>query len=618
MKYLMCYFGGFIKKFPLNKPEITIGRSSENDITIKREFISRRHARIKQALNDHDSGAVTILDLNSTNGILVGNTRVREAVIKTGESFTLGRMEFYLKEGDLEEFEPAPELLPIFRKLNSENKKKSESTETTDITEIYNDILKEMLHIGLKKNDFNAFTRDLSENLSKLTDFGTLFLVSRQENDFSIAFSINGSSKRVKTLVQLLESHIDQFSENVKFTPVPGSAEYYCVYPVEISLPGALLVYIAQPDQGGENSIIGNFLLSLSRIIELLSRLQTSSERVNVVKKITKPEGVEIIGPGKKMQDLVEQARKIADSDIFVLIQGESGTGKELFARLIHKQSKRCDKPFMAINCAAIPENLLESELFGYEKGAFTGAYNRKKGILELVSGGILVLDEVGDMPLNLQAKLLRALQENEFYRLGGNQPIKVDLRIIALTNQNLKHLIKIGKFREDLYYRLVHRTLTIPPLRERREDIPELINFFSRKCCALRNKSINGCSVKAFEFLLNHDWKGNVRQLENEIKSLVDLCDDGEMITYDMLSDEVKGIDFDQDQPTLMLRKMDEEEEKAFIISLLEKNQWNKSQTARALGMTYRGLHKKLCKWGISRPNRPDVKFASGGQEPF
>lgn len=608
MKYLMCYFGGFIKKFPLNKPVITIGRSSENDIAIKRDFISRHHAQVKQAPNGQDFNAVTIRDLNSTNGIHVRNTRVREAVIKTGESFNLGRMEFYLKEGDLEEFEPAPELLPIFRKLNDRNKKKSESTETADITEIYNDILKEMLHIGLKKNDFNAFTGDLSAHLSKLTDFGTLFLVSRQENDFSISFSINGSSKRIKTLVQLLQAHIPQVSENVEFTPVPGSEEYYCVYPVKIGHPGALLVYIAHPDQGEEKAIIGNFLLSLSRLIELFSRLQTGTHRVSVVREISKPEGVEIIGPGNKMQDLVEQARKIADSDIFVLIQGESGTGKELFARLIHTQSKRYDKPFMAINCAAIPENLLESELFGYEKGAFTGAYTRKKGILELASGGMLVLDEVGDMPLNLQAKLLRALQENEFYRLGGNLPIKVDLRIITLTNQNLKHLIKIGKFREDLYYRLVHRTLTIPPLRERKEDIPELINFFSKKYCELRNKSINGYSVKAFEFFLNHDWKGNVRQLENEIKSIVDLCDDGEMITYDMLSDEVKGIDFDQDQPTMMLRKMDEEEEKAFIISLLEKNQWNKSKTARALNMTYRGLHKKLRKWGIVRPDAADV----------
>jgi DNA-binding NtrC family response regulator len=601
MKYLMCYIEGFIKKFPLNKPVITIGRSSENDIAVKKDFISRRHAQVKQAINRRDSPAVAVLDLNSTNGIQVGNNRVREAVVKIGESFTLGQLEFYLKEGDLEEFQPAPELLPIFRKLNSEDEKKSESTETTDITEIYNDILKEILHVGLKKNDFNSFTLELSEHLAKLTDFGSLFLVSKQDNDFSVSFSINSGGDRMKTLVQVLDAAVP--GENVNFAPVPGSSEYYCIHPVNISRPSALLVYIAPLDQGGENSVMGNFLLSLSRLIELLFRLQTGADRGHALKKSAKPEGVEIAGPGKKMQDLLAQARRIADSDIFVLVQGESGTGKELFARLIHDRSNRCDKPFMAINCAAIPENLLESELFGYEKGAFTGAYNRKKGILELASGGILVLDEVGDMPLHLQAKLLRALQENEFYRLGGGQPIKVDLRIISLTNQNLKHLIKINKFREDLYYRLVHRTLTIPPLRERKEDIPELINFFTKKSCQQRDKSIKGFSVKAFEFLLNHDWKGNVRQLENEIKSIIELCDDGDMITYEMLSDEIKGIAFDQDQPTLMLRKMDTEEEKAYITSLLEKNRWNKSQTARELNMTYRGLHKKLSKWGISRP---------------
>ena len=184
------------------------------------------------------------------------------------------------------------------------------------------------------------------------------------------------------------------------------------------------------------------------------------------------------------MKELIQQAKKIASSDIFVLIQGESGTGKELFARLIHKYSRRSKKEFIAINCAAIPENLLESELFGHEKGSFTGAYTQKKGKLEVVSGGTLVLDEIGDMPVNLQSKLLRALQEKEFYRVGGTTSITVDLRIISITNKDLKQLITEGKFREDLFYRLVHRPITIPPLRERKEDISALINFFTLKFC--------------------------------------------------------------------------------------------------------------------------------------
>ncbi len=600
LKYLMFYLNGFVKKFPLNKPVITIGRSAESDLTIKKEFISRVHARIDQTRTVKSASTVTVMDLNSTNGIHVGKTRVKEAIIAVGESFNLGRMEFYLKEGDLDEFEPAPELIPIFNKLNRENKKKFEST---DFTEIYNDILKEMLHIGLKTDDFNAFVQHLSAHLSQLADFGGLFLVTKQGNSFNISFSISGIDDMVKTLILLVRETPAIYSEVIKYTPVPGSKSFYYAYPIGSDEAGVSLIYITHPNQGAEMPVIEHFLLSLSRLIELFRRLHTGNNRIDAPKKETRAAAMEIIGAGKKMQDLLEQTRKIAGGDIFVLIQGESGTGKELFARFIHKHSKRRDKPFVAVNCAAIPEHLLESEFFGYEKGAFTGAYSQTKGKLELASGGVLVLDEVGDMPTHLQSKLLRAVQEHEFYRLGGTTPIKVELRIISLTNRNLKHLIKNGKFREDLYYRLVHRSITIPPLRERKEDIPALVNFFTNKFCKQGAKTINGYSVKAFEFLLNHNWKGNVRQLENEIKSVVDLTDDGEMITYDILSDELKGIDFDRDEPTLVLREMDEEEQKAHIINLLEKNGWNKSETARELNMTYRGLHKKLTKWGIKRP---------------
>jgi Nif-specific regulatory protein len=427
--------------------------------------------------------------------------------------------------------------------------------------------------------------------------------LTKQGDSFNISISISSSDDMVKTLILLVRETPAIYSEVIKYAPVPGGRSFYYAYPPGDDEDGASLIYITHPKQIAEIPEIEHFLLSLSHLIELIRRLHTGKKRMSEAKKEIKTADMEIIGTGKKMQDLLEQTRKIAAGDIFVLIQGESGTGKELFARFIHQHSKRRDKPFVAVNCAAIPEHLLESEFFGYEKGAFTGAYTQTKGKLELASGGVLVLDEVGDMPLHLQSKLLRAVQEHEFYRLGGTTPIKVELRIISLTNQNLKYLIKNGKFREDLYYRLVHRSITIPPLRERREDIPSLVNFFTNKYCKQAGKTINGYSVKAFEFLLNNNWKGNVRQLENEIKSIVELTDDGEMLTYDILSDELKGIDFDRDEPTLVLREMDENEQKAHIINLLEKNNWNKSETARELNMTYRGLHKKLTKWEIKRP---------------
>ncbi|MFC2146570.1 sigma-54 interaction domain-containing protein, partial [Acidobacteriota bacterium] len=297
----------------------------------------------------------------------------------------------------------------------------------------------------------------------------------------------------------------------------------------------------------------------------------------------------------------------IADSGVFVLIEGESGTGKELFARLIHRYSQRDQNKFVALNCAAIPENLLESELFGSEKGAFTGAYNQKKGKLELASGGTLVLDEIGDMPLNLQAKLLRALQELEFYRLGGSTPIKVNLRIISLTHQNLEELIKEKKIREDLYYRLVHRTITIPPLRKRKEDIPPLINYFTNKFCRQRNRSISGYSVKAFEALVNFDWYGNIRELGNEINSIVNLTDDGERVDFDILSEKIKKnvqpvMEPSPHPPALAPQGFNLKPEREAIIDVLKKHNWNKSRAAKELNMTYHGLHKKMKKMGISK----------------
>jgi Nif-specific regulatory protein len=605
LKYLLFYLNGFVKKFPLNRPDISIGRSVDCDLTIDKSFISREHAQISLNRTSAKSTAIIIKDLNSTNGIHVGNSRVKEAVISVGESFNLGRMEFYLKEGDLDEFKPAPELISIFNQLNRENKKKYESTETTNLTEIYNDILKEMLHVGLKTDDFNEFVQYLSTHLSQLADFGGLFLVTKQGDSFNITFSISSMDDLLKPLILLVRETPAIYSKVIKHAPVPGSPSFYYAYPVEDGEGEISLIYLTHPNQEVELPLLEHFLLSLSHLIELFRHLHSGKNRISEEKHKPPVTDMEIIGSGKKMQDLLEQTRKIAAGDIFVLIQGESGTGKELFARFIHQHSKRWTKPFIALNCAAIPDHLLESEFFGYEKGAFTGAYSQKKGKLELASGGVLVLDEVGDMPIHLQSKLLRAVQEHEFYRLGGTTPIKVQLRIISLTNRNLKHLVKTGEFREDLYYRLVHRSITIPPLRERKEDIPALVNFFTNKFCKLTGKTINGYSVKAFEFLLNHDWKGNIRQLENELKSIVDLTDDGEMITYDILSDEIKGIDYDQAQHTQELRKMDEEEQKAHILSLLEKNAWNKSETARELNMTYRGLHKKLTKWGIKRPSR-------------
>ena len=230
----------------------------------------------------------------------------------------------------------------------------------------------------------------------------------------------------------------------------------------------------------------------------------------------------EIIGKNKKMRHLFTQIQTAAAGDITVLIQGETGTGKELIAKSIHNNSPRKEGPFVAINCAAIPVELTEGELFGNERGAFTGANERRIGYFEQADTGTLFLDEIGDMPLTLQAKSLRVLQEREFQRLGGTSTISIDIRVLAATNQDLEDAIRDGYFREDLYYRLAAFPITVPPLRDRREDIPILAHHFLRKYAAAAEKPIRDISTDALQMLVQHDFPGNVRELENVVEMAV------------------------------------------------------------------------------------------------
>jgi len=234
------------------------------------------------------------------------------------------------------------------------------------------------------------------------------------------------------------------------------------------------------------------------------------------------PGGKTLVGASAALREVTEQSRKAADSKSTVLLVGESGTGKEVLARSIHAWSPRAARPFIAVNCVALSEELLESELFGHERGAFTGAHQQKPGKFELANHGTIFLDEVGDIRESLQAKLLRVLQEHEFERVGGTKSIRVDIRIIAATNRNLEEAVKSGRFREDLYYRLNVVRLRLPPLRERPEDVPELAAHFLRKYCAETGKTMSGISPSAIELLCSHRWPGNVRELENAVERAV------------------------------------------------------------------------------------------------
>jgi DNA-binding NtrC family response regulator len=309
-----------------------------------------------------------------------------------------------------------------------------------------------------------------------------------------------------------------------------------------------------------------------------------------------------IVGRSKVMEEVVHTIKKVSPSPVTVLILGESGTGKELIARAIHYNSQRSTRPFTAINCAAIPETLLESELFGYEPGAFTGATTRKVGLFENTNGGTMFLDEVGDLPLVTQSKILRVLQEKEVRRLGGRDSIKVDTRIIAATNKDLEKEMRNGRFREDLYYRLRVVTIELPTLRERREDIPELANYFLERYNQEFGKRIKGLDDAAIKALTEYHWPGNIRQIESVIERAVLMCESSKIALKDIKSElrltQQQGVVSEIEVPDEGINF--EDLEKDLLKKAMDKSNHVASKAAKLLGMSYKTFWYRWEKFGL------------------
>ncbi|MBN1227816.1 MAG: sigma-54-dependent Fis family transcriptional regulator [Deltaproteobacteria bacterium] len=301
-----------------------------------------------------------------------------------------------------------------------------------------------------------------------------------------------------------------------------------------------------------------------------------------------------IITNNSEMKNLMLDAKRIADSMASVFIHGASGTGKELFARYIHNNSKRKDKPFVAVNCSALPESLLESELFGHEKGSFTGAITRKKGKFEIADHGTILLDEISEMDISLQSKLLRVIQEREIDRVGGTAPIPMDVRIIATTNRDIKKQINEGKFREDLFYRLNVIPLHLPLLSERKDDIPLLANYFIEKYNKLDNRAVKGLTPEIIDFLMEMSWKGNVRELENAIERAV-LMGRGDFIDDKSLFTNERRVGAGKPSNTIISTVPLKEMEKTAIFYALNQTNGNRTHAADLLGISVRTLRNKL-----------------------
>jgi len=349
-----------------------------------------------------------------------------------------------------------------------------------------------------------------------------------------------------------------------------------------------------------------NYLVKPINLEELLINIRKAQENlrlereVKVLRTIVRPESLKgIVAESYAMKQVVDIAIRVAGSSSTVLITGESGTGKELIARLIHEKSQRKNGPFVAVNLAAIPESLIESELFGYEKGAFTGADREKPGLIERAHGGTLFLDEIGELPLPLQVKLLRVIEEKEIQRLGGLKPKKVDFRLLTATNRDLEEMVKAGTFRDDLFYRINVIHIHIPALRERKEDIPYLLEHFLKIYSAREAKKIKGFTREAYELLLRYHYPGNVRELENIVERAVVLSQ-GEYITTEELPLSLRKEIFPQEQEFLSLDERIEAIEKSIILEALKRNNWVKTRAAQELGISERVLRYRIRKFGI------------------
>jgi len=378
--------------------------------------------------------------------------------------------------------------------------------------------------------------------------------------------------------------------------------------------------YLTKPFDIEEVRLLVHRVLEMRRQAADLTRLEEQTRRRFEL-------GVEIIGTTPAMQEIFKTIGRVAPTDATVLIQGESGTGKELIARAIHSYSPRWSAPFVALNCSAVPRDLLESELFGHERGAFTGATEQRAGMFEVAHGGTLFLDEVGDMPLELQAKLLRVVQERELTRIGGREVLKVDCRLIAATNQDLDRAVKQGRFREDLYFRLRVVPIIVPPLRQRRGDIPELVNYFINKINREMSTNITGISPEARSILNAHEWPGNVRELENTLVRAAVLAPGPTLMPRDLalatheaaatLHDDLsleelvrlklkeyfrqtRDVELNNLYPLIIERI-----ERPLIELTLERTQGNQLKAAALLGINRNTLHKKITQLKITPKRR-------------
>jgi Nif-specific regulatory protein len=601
--------------FQLPLEETTIGRESASVVWLNHSSVSRRHCVIRR-----DNGDFKLFDLESYNGTFVNGIPVKEQLLSHADQLRIGKIEllFLTEEGDettsghliqWDDFNPLTESAKQLRPDVLLNK--TEQVAKPEPERMARD-LGVVLRIAQRINRLRHTQELVKEILDAIfevipadrgavvlgrgpKDFSSVYGRRREQQSYPVHISRTVVEHVMRECVAVLTNDINT-SETLKSAESLVAAQItslMCVPLIVVDkLLGAIYLDTSDPvvlfDEGHLQllaGIAGMAAVSLENAREV-EWLEDENSRLRSTLAIEH----NMIGESAPAQEVYRFIQRVAPARSAVLICGESGTGKELAAHAIHTNSPRASQPFVPINCAALPETLLESELFGHERGAFTGAVGRKQGKLEVAQGGTVFLDEIGEIPLTMQARLLRFLQDHKVERLGGTRSIELDVRIIAATNRHLEEMIKAGTFREDLYHRLNVVKLTLPPLRERKEDISLLASYFTAKYAKECKRSVNGISPEARALLQSYSWPGNIRELENAIERAV-VLGSADLIGIEDLPRRI--LETDPAQPPATYDEAVKDAKRHIILNALAQARGNYTDAARTLGIHPNNLHR-------------------------
>src|SRR5262245_4262812 len=603
---------------PLGEERLNVGRDSSNEICLASMWVSRRHCCIERR-----GDSITLTDLGSHNGTYVNGFAVKRHALQHGDEVRIGDSVFLVL---LHELDPLPAGAPVeVKEQGMVTGRTIELSQATLAPAAPEDPagraardFSVLLRISTAINSIRgaeALEKKLLESIFEVVpaERGALILLARGSDEISNVFGLekdSGSGRAVKVsrtiVLRVLRERVSILCNEVRDSEDFGAAEsllsanVHSVLAVPLAFAGRMLgvLYLdsssprARFDEGHLELLtavagIASVALENARQIEWL---ENENRRLAMDANLSHS----MVGESAAMAAVLKFVAKVAATDSTILITGESGTGKELVARAIHQNSPRAAHPFVAINCAALAETLLESELFGHERGAFTGAVVQKKGRLEVAEGGTVFLDEVGELAPHLQAKLLRVLQEHAFERVGGTRPIKVDARVITATNRDLKEMTRSGGFREDLFYRINVVSVHMPPLRERREDIPLLARYFAQAYGERCKRRVVGIASEAIDCLTGYDWPGNVRELENAIERAV-VLGSSDVIRLEELPESVLESESPRPTGTSRFHEAVVLTKKEVILKAFKEAGGNYVETARLLDVHPNYLHRLI-----------------------